>query len=445
MPTTVGGAPVPVAGDPADVPADLVRLAQWLRPASPDAPRLVLLRLGNGSPTGVSPAADPTAGYRYRDLSTGGEWAPLADGSGWQQVNPTPTVSTVTGLQAQLTSLQQADSAEAAARGTGDSQSAAAAAAAQATANAAQPLSGKDTNGGYVGIDGSGDVHTPHDVYVGHALDVHGEVSVRAAGQAQQTLGADSTRRSILQRWRVKRATDAARVEFVWYADADGEVVSSGSAQAAFDLWAYPFSPSGQMQFLRMLSVRIDQAYTPGQTSAYVEVPWPLRENGQRVYSPNNLPPGFDAWTAWTPQITDDAASSIHIQPGGGGSYAATGRFVQIGRTVHLRMGFTAHSTAPNPNGGSQGVALTLPAGMIPVALGTGWEDWIGTAKFYLGSAVGNKIGKVSFITTASGLRALTVWIPRDSSGGFLSPMTYGDLQNVSDANAYITASFEVQ
>lgn len=408
MPSTVGrGFPVPVPSDPADVPADMVRLATFLSPASPDAVKVVLLREGSGTPSAVTPAADPTAGYWYRDRGTGLVYAPTGTGgtATFQTVNPVPTVSGVTGLADQLTALQQANGAEANARQSGDTQATAAAAAAQATASAAQPLSGKDTTGGYLGLDAAGDVHAPHDLYVGHNADVRGELTIRAGQQEQLVLGADNTRRSVLQRFRTKRGTDAARTEFVLYADADGEVVSSNPDQAAFDLWAYPISAAGQMQFLRMMSVRLDNAYTPGSTACYVEFPWPLRENGQRVYSPNNPDPAVAtevtnrqnadttlannlnteatnrqnadnaltgringheaAWTVFTPRVTTDGGD---VQPGSNGQM--TGRYKVVGKTCHILVALVHGTDGTTGNGGQGTWIIQLPAGLTARAPG---------------------------------------------------------------------------
>lgn len=397
------GLPTPVGTDPDDVAGYLAAVSTAIT--------LLLGSRGAGTPTATTAPASPPRTYLDTSTSPWGLWA--SDGTTWTQVNPVPGISGVTGLQAALQSLSNGLTAQAT-QESSDVNALNGAIASQTTternrATAAeallQPSSGKDANGGYVGIDAAGDVHPPHDLYVGHNADVHGELTIRAAQQEQLVLGADSTRRSILQRWRTRRGTDTARTEFVLYADADGEVVGSNPDQAAFDLWAYPLSAAGQMQFLRMMSVRIDNAYTPGSTTAYVEFPWPLKENGQRVYSPNNPDPAVaaevtnranadtslqnavnteatnrqnadgaltgrlnaheSAWTTFVPRVTTDGGD---VQPSSNGQM--TGRYKVVGKTCHILVALLHGTDGTTGNGGQGTWVIQLPAGLTARAPG---------------------------------------------------------------------------
>jgi hypothetical protein len=396
------GLPTPVGTDPDDVAGYLAGVSTAIT--------LLLGSRGAGTPTVTSAPASPPRTYLDTSTSPWGVWA--SDGNTWTQVNPVPGISGVTGLQAALQALSNALAAQAA-QESSDVSALNGAITAQTTternrATAAeallQPLSGKDTNGGYVGIDAAGDVHAPHDLYVGHGMDVHGLLSVYADQMLQQYIG-DGTRRSVRQEWRAKRASDAASLRFTFYADADGEVVGSNPDQAAFDLWAYPVSAAGQMQFLRMMSVRIDQAYTPGSTSAYVEFPWPLRENGQRVYSANNPDPAVAtevtqrqnadttltnnlnteatnrqnadsaltgrlngheaAWTTFVPRVTTDGGD---VQPSSNGQM--TGRYKVIGKTCHILVALVHGTDGTTGNGGQGTWIIQLPAGLTARAPG---------------------------------------------------------------------------
>lgn len=193
--TTRRGIVLPQGGDLDAVPADLARIVGVLDPADPAALSMVLLRQGHGAPTGAT-----VSGVWYEDIDSGVIYKPA--GTAWRAVNPAVAVADVTGLPAALSALQQADTTEAQTRAAGvtsalnaassasaavtaetsraqgaEQQALTAASSAQTTANAAQPLTGKDTNGGYVGRDSNGGVSLPGTLTTGRHVVVSGNAA----------------------------------------------------------------------------------------------------------------------------------------------------------------------------------------------------------------------------------------------------------------------------
>src|ERR1035437_2934969 len=109
-------------------------------------------------------------------------------------------------------------------------------------------------------------------------------------------------------------------------------------------------------------SIRVAKVVTNGTVITTVTQTG-VGSNNVQIYPSN--PEGYGNWIAWTPNLTFTGGGSI-------GNGVVSGRYTQIGKTVHFTMLFTLGST-------TSFAGLTNLVSTLPVTASAGWVALVGS------------------------------------------------------------------